>query len=1021
MKILLTKIILLAAGVMLSFSSLAQAPFPPGFYGNGSNDSLRVLDGETYYTDDVRASIAFNISSNSFSINTPVLSMGSFKKDSMVLIIGMTNCGAFRNWEFNKITDVSGPIISFKYSFSATYFNPQVIQIKQFKDLTVDVGGKLTCHPWDNLTGTGGVISFLVNDSLKIRGLIEANGKGFEAGTPGLGGTAGIGGIGGVNAGDYGHNNPGSSGYLGLTNYGEGIGGAGNGAISGSMHQNNNTLATLQAICCGCLDHSQKAMNLSASVSGIDNQNRILMGASGASADGGVAGDGAGGAGGDSPLCGALPYEGGNGGNGGNSGDGGLGGRGGGVILFKAVTIVFDSLGKIQANGADGVNGGDGENGGQGGVPNEKEGAGGGNGAGGGQAGSGGNAGAPGLVYFIKTNPIVGTAIIKQGGAFGGAAGTPGAGGPPGGEAELGKTINCPLTFLCACTDVWEMISGSVATPNQFDNNINTYTKPNSVCIAITEFGKLSVSCTNLTTGDIFKCEMQQLDIFGQEINIHNPAESLHIMSANIGGGGVPPNFTSCTISSLPNIPNSIFKATTCEECEPLLNLCACDNVWEMINGSVATPNQFDNNINTYTKPNSVCIAITEFGKLSVSCTNLTTGDIFKCEMQQLDIFGQEINIHNPAESLHIMSANIGGGGVPPNFTSCTISSLPNIPTSFFKANKCGCRHHSVQGPPGLPGDPGLPSDSTEYSSDDDPYNPELFPHITIDEMVNPCENVVPCNGKITFTVGGGESPYNIDIVGPGNNNPLINVPSGSYTFDQLCDGFYTIIVTDNAENIVQTTVHICPTCRSNNSKRIDSCPVILSLRVLLEGYYLGGGTLNPCLVNIGANINPDDVDQVTISAMDADYPSGPNGTSPVDVQMDTLNTVGNVTVTFGPAVLQGTSYYIKVNQRNHLETWSAAPVLLSAITSYDFTSSQAQALYSIAALSFDGFAMMYVGDISQDNALDASDFLFLDPEIQAGLFGYYSGDLNGDGSVDATDFLFLDPNIQLGVASGTP
>ena len=199
------------------------------------------------------------------------------------------------------------------------------------------------------------------------------------------------------------------------------------------------------------------------------------------------------------------------------------------------------------------------------------------------------------------------------------------------------------------------------------------------------------------------------------------------------------------------------------------------------------------------------------------------------------------------------------------------------------------------------------------------------------------------------------------------------------------------------------------------------SCAAELTTVVLLEGYYSGGGTLTPGLVNIGANLNPDDVDQVTISAFDAGYPSGPNGTSPVDVQMDTVNILGSVTVTFAPAVLQGTSYYIKVNQRNHLETWSAAPVLLGTTTTYDFTSSPAQALFAIAALSGDGYAMMYTGDISQDNTVDATDFLLLDPEIQAGLFGYFSGDLNGDGSVDATDFLYLDPNIQLGIASGTP
>ena len=43
------------------------------------------------------------------------------------------------------------------------------------------------------------------------------------------------------------------------------------------------------------------------------------------------------------------------------------------------------------------------------------------------------------------------------------------------------------------------------------------------------------------------------------------------------------------------------------------------------------------------------------------------------------------------------------------------------------------------------------------------------------------------------------------------------------------------------------------------------------------------------------------------------------------------------------------------------------------------------------------------------------------DPSIQAGDGGYALGDLNGDGAVDGSDFLALDPNIQGGVGAAIP
>ena len=173
---------------------------------------------------------------------------------------------------------------------------------------------------------------------------------------------------------------------------------------------------------------------------------------------------------------------------------------------------------------------------------------------------------------------------------------------------------------------------------------------------------------------------------------------------------------------------------------------------------------------------------------------------------------------------------------------------------------------------------------------------------------------------------------------------------------------------------------------------------------------------MNNTMNIVGVTNNPLVSDVITINAM-RDVPPY----DLIDSQTDTLYTNGDVSVTFNPVVVSGSSYYLKVNHRNSLETWSAAPVATSASTTYLFSTAATQALFNIQGTSFDGYALVYTGDITQDNSVDASDFLALDPEIQGGLFGYFSGDLNGDGSVDASDFLVLDPNIQLGIASGTP
>ena len=245
---------------------------------------------------------------------------------------------------------------------------------------------------------------------------------------------------------------------------------------------------------------------------------------------------------------------------------------------------------------------------------------------------------------------------------------------------------------------------------------------------------------------------------------------------------------------------------------------------------------------------------------------------------------------------------------------------------------------------------------------------------------------------------------------------PSTLAPNGSTTF--------TVAFSPTSSGVKTATVHIAnDDCNESDydfavrGSGGTGGSVILSQNILLEGYYLGGGMMNGCLNINGISADPMDADSIFISAM--------NPTSPyaeVDRQTGILKTNGDVSVSFGPSVIADNFYYLKLNHRNSVETWSGAPVQLTAITTYSFSSAASQAFASNEALTSDNlYAAIHTGDLNQDGSVDGSDFLELDPSIQNGDGGYLVGDLNGDGSVDASDFLVLDPNIQNGVGAIAP
>jgi len=142
-------------------------------------------------------------------------------------------------------------------------------------------------------------------------------------------------------------------------------------------------------------------------------------------------------------------------------------------------------------------------------------------------------------------------------------------------------------------------------------------------------------------------------------------------------------------------------------------------------------------------------------------------------------------------------------------------------------------------------------------------------------------------------------------------------------------------------------------------------------------------------------------------------------GTSPftlVDSAKIVLGTAGTTNQTF-TRVSTG-NYYIVIKHRNHLETWSANPVSLTAGTpvTYDFTTGATQA-YGSNMKQVGSVWVLFGGDPNMDGSIDAFDVpIFLG---QFGMLGYLSADFNGDESVDASDVpIFL---ANFGLLKATP
>jgi len=266
------------------------------------------------------------------------------------------------------------------------------------------------------------------------------------------------------------------------------------------------------------------------------------------------------------------------------------------------------------------------------------------------------------------------------------------------------------------------------------------------------------------------------------------------------------------------------------------------------------------------------------------------------------------------------------------------------------------------------------------------------------------------CAGDTLFlnsSVAGGTAVYDFDWSGPpafisSQANPFI-VPAASGN-----TGTYTVTVTD---------ANGC-SASSTTSVMVINCNAVLNLRFFIEGYYAGGGMMERVLFMQG--VDPDSLstntDTVIVELRDTNNP-----VNVVQQFTGIVQTNGNLSCVFPGSVI-GQLFWIVIRHRSAVQTWSSSPVVLSPVSSFDFTTSASQAFGgNLKDVFNEGIWSFFNGDVNQDESIDIFDFPLIDNDLQNFSFGYFQTDLNGDGSVDIFDFPLIDENIQNFISSSHP
>lgn len=129
-----------------------------------------------------------------------------------------------------------------------------------------------------------------------------------------------------------------------------------------------------------------------------------------------------------------------------------------------------------------------------------------------------------------------------------------------------------------------------------------------------------------------------------------------------------------------------------------------------------------------------------------------------------------------------------------------------------------------------------------------------------------------------------------------------------------------------------------------------------------------------------------------------------------IDSAVSLLNSSGVCDLSFGN-VSNDTNFYIVVDYRNGISTWSSAGIhFTNSVLNYDFTDSSSKAFGNNMVLKGNKYCI-WSGDVNKDNVIDGGDISSVENAIANSLIGHEPEDINNDGIVDATDMGLVENN----------
>ncbi|TAH42295.1 MAG: PKD domain-containing protein [Bacteroidetes bacterium] len=372
---------------------------------------------------------------------------------------------------------------------------------------------------------------------------------------------------------------------------------------------------------------------------------------------------------------------------------------------------------------------------------------------------------------------------------------------------------------------------------------------------------------------------------------------------------------------------------------------------------------------------NSNVIVMTVYPNVTASVGISSSPSTTICQGEEVTVSASPVNGgSSPSYQWKINGTYNGVTG--PTFTTSALSN----------GNQVRCEMTSNA--PCVSGNPA--TSNSQFFTVNQTVNPSVIinatPSDTVCEGTNPSYTAIPNNGGPTPSY-----QWKLNGTNVGMNSSTYQAGSG---------------ISGDQVYVEMTSSVNCPAVNpvSSNTLTTINCQSVLALKLFIEGYYTGSGLMRA----VADPYNyPSLCDSIKVSLA--------NTFSPNTIYQSvtgTLNTSGVGSFEFSS--YPGTNYYIVVQHRNSLESWSSIPVSTGPSMNYDFSTSAAKVYGSNQKNMGDGNFAIISGDINQDMIIDMNDNMLIELSLQNLMSGYLEEDLNGDGLVESSDFSLLENNIGL-------